>query len=304
MTSSSSTTPFQIPVRRDIAFDFSGTPAHHFVRNRLASQLWNALSLVAPQTEAFLIRAMKRANEKVSDPALRQQIHAFLAQEALHTRQHNALNARLAELGYDVERAGTVAENVLRELSDRTSLQRALALVIAGEYAIYAISRTVLEEPAVLMGTTSEVRRLMEWHALEEMEHQSVACDVYRHLFGEGLRHRLLHIGALVKACRVLIKAIRKIQGVLMEDEPDPTREELRAHAFYMLVSPGLIWRVLAKLPRFFTLGFRHWVDPLDRQLIVRGIERVYAEELKRPRSACSVGRLGHSADSVSRLRT
>lgn len=279
MTSSSSTTPFQIPVRRDIEFDFSGTPANHFAGNPLVSQLWNALSLVTPYTEAFLIRAMKRAGGQVTNPVLRQQISAFLAQEALHTRHHSALNARLAELGYDVERAGTVAQRVLSELSDRSSLQGALAFVIAGEYAIYAISRTVLEEPAVLAGTAPEVRRLMEWHALEEMEHQSVACDVYRHLFGEGLRHRLLHMRALAKACRVLVMAIQQIKAVLAEGEPDPTREELRAQARYMLVSPGLVWRVLAKLPRFFALSFRHWADPIDRQLITRGIDRAYARE-------------------------
>ena len=277
MNEACSTTPFQIPVRRDIEFDFTATPAHHFTGNPLVSHLWNALSLVAPHTEAFLIRAMKRANERVNDPALRQQIAAFLAQEALHTRNHQRLNSRLGELGYDVECASDVAESVLRELNDRSSLRGALALVIAGEYAIYAISRSVLEDPDVLAQTTPEVRRLMEWHALEEMEHQSVACDVYRHLYGSGFRHRLMHMAALIKASRVLARAIRRIEDVLMEEEPAPTREKRRARTRYMLSSPGLARRVLAKLPRFFAPGFRHWADPRDRQLIARGVERVYA---------------------------
>ena len=277
MTETSSTTPFQIPIRRDIEFDFSTTPAHHFAGDPLVSHFWNALSLVAPQTEAFLIRAMKRANEHVTDTALREQIAAFLAQEALHTRHHQKLNARLGELGYDVERASDVAEEVLRELSDRSSLRGALALVIAGEYAIYAISRTALENPDILDRTTPEVRRLLEWHALEEMEHQSVACDVYRHLYGGGLRHRVLHMAALVKACRVLARAIQRIEDVLLEAEPTPTREMRRARIRYMLSSPGLAWQVLAKLPRFFAPGFRHWADPRDEQLIARGVERIYA---------------------------
>jgi predicted metal-dependent hydrolase len=75
-------------------------------------------------------------------------------------------------------------------------VRSALALVIAGEYAIYVLARTVLEDPAVLAPTTPEVRRLFEWHALEEMEHQSVACDVYHHLYGEGARHRFIHMRA------------------------------------------------------------------------------------------------------------
>ena len=277
MKEASSTTPFRIPIRRDIEFDFSATPAHHFAGDPLVSHFWNALSLMAPHTEAFLIRAMKRANEHVTDAVLREQVAAFLAQEALHTRHHQKLNARLGELGYDVEGAGKVAEGVLRELSDRGSLRGALALVIAGEYVIYALSRSGLESADVLRRTTPEVRRLFEWHALEEMEHQSVACDVYRHLYGGGPRQRLAHMAALIKACRVLARAIRRIERALLKAEPAPTQEMQRARTRYMLASPGLAWRVLGKLPRFFAPGFRHWADRRDQQLIAHGVERVYA---------------------------
>lgn len=61
MNKGPSTTPFEIPVRRDVAFDFATTPAHHFAGNPHTSHFWNAISIVTPQTEAFLIRAMKRA---------------------------------------------------------------------------------------------------------------------------------------------------------------------------------------------------------------------------------------------------
>jgi predicted metal-dependent hydrolase len=276
MTAAASTTPFEIPVRRDLAFDFHSTPAHHCAANPLTRHLWNALSLLAPHTEAFLIRAMKQARESVSDPVLRAQVDAFVAQEALHTRHHVQLNTRLGELGYDIDSAGSAVASALRALTDKTDSRSALALVIAGEYVIYAISRAVLEGPTLLEGAAPEVRRLLEWHALEEMEHQSVACDVYRHLYGEGPKHRLLHIRALLKACRVLALALRSAETHLHPSEPQPDAADRRAHTLYMFWSPGLVWKVLGKLPRFLAPAFEHWQDPLDRALIDAAEARVY----------------------------
>jgi predicted metal-dependent hydrolase len=277
MNVNASTTPFPIRVRRDIAFDFRATPAHHFPGDPMTSHLWNALSILTPYTEAFLIRAMKRARPELTDPILIEQVNAFLAQEGLHTRQHNLLNSRLAELGYDVEHAERAAEDTLRELTDRQSLEGALALVIAGEYLIYALARTVLEEPRVLASTAPEIRRLMQWHAVEEIEHQSVACDVYRHLYGASVRHRTRHMLALFKACHILLAAVRRIETILLQGEPEPTPAQRRAHRSYLFGRSGLAWRVTLKLPRFFAPGFRHWSSPRDRTLITHGLDRVYS---------------------------
>lgn len=273
-----STTPFPIRVRREVAFDFGETPAHPFAGNPLTSHLWNALSIVTPHTEGFLIRAMKRARDQVRDATLREQVDAFLAQEGLHTRQHKLLNARIAELGYDVERASATAERVLRELTDRSGVDAALSLVIAGEYLIYVLSRAVLDDPRLLAPTSPAVRRLMQWHAVEEMEHQSVAADVYRHLYGAGFRHRLRHMRALVKASRVLLTAVHRIEEILLEGDAVPTSSaQRRAYRRYLFRTPGLVWRVLAKVPRFFAPGFRHWSDARDRELIAHGLDGVHA---------------------------
>ncbi len=275
MTTAAAKTPFRIPVRHGLEFSFDDTPALHCGGNPYTSHLWNALSILAPKTEGFLIRAMKKARPKVTDPALRAQVESFLVQEALHSRHHASLNARLASLGYDVERAAALAEERLRTLTDEDDVRGALTFVIVGEYAIYAIAKTVLESPAVLAGMVPEVRRLMEWHCLEEMEHQSVASEVYEHLYGTGLRDRLRHARALAKACRVLVSAMGGIQEVLLEPERPIMAGRRLEHWRYLYVSPGLLWRVAAKLPRFLGPGFSHWSDPADVGLIARGLERI-----------------------------
>lgn len=275
MTTGASKTPFAIPVRHELDFRFDDTPALHFAGNPYTSHLWNALSILAPRTEGFLIRAMKKARADISDQHLRSQVDAFLVQEALHSRHHGTLNARLASLGYDVDRASQIAERELRALADASSVRGALTFVIVGEYAIYAVAKAVLEDPAVLARTTPEVRRLMEWHCVEEMEHQSVACEVYDHLFGLGTADRFTHARALVKACRVLARILSRMQRVLLENEgPIPLAARLD-HLQYMYASPGLLRRIVARLPRFFTPGFRHWSDAADLLLIERGLSRI-----------------------------
>lgn len=275
MTTSVSKTPFEIPVRHDLDFRFEDTPGLHFAGNPYTSHLWNALSILAPRTEGFLIRAMKKARAEVTDPALRAQVDAFLKQEALHSRHHSTLNARLASLGYDVERASRAAEKGLRALADASSVRGALSFVIVGEYAIYATAKAVLENPAMLAGTTPEVRRLMEWHCVEEMEHQSVACEVYEHLFGLGTADRLAHARALLKACRVLAAILSEMQGVLLESEPSTPATARLEHLGYLYVSPGLLRNIAMKIPRFFAPGFQHWSDAADRRLIEQGLARI-----------------------------
>jgi hypothetical protein len=76
----------------------------------------------------------------------------------------------------------------------------------------------------------------------------------------------------------VLVDAIRGIEAILMESEPESDPAHRRAHSAYLLSSPGLLWRVLAKLPRFFVPGFRHWSNQGDTQLISDAVDRVYDE--------------------------
>jgi hypothetical protein len=54
-----------------------------------------------------------------------------------------------------------------------------------------------------------------------------------------------------------------------------------------MLRTPGLLWKVVARLPGSFAPGFKHWADPHDRTLIERAEERVYARTADVSAEAC-----------------
>ena len=267
------TTPIKLAPRK-LAFDFSDVPALHHRDNAYLSHFWNALSIMAPTTERLAIRVLRNARKKVSDPQLVDDIDAFLAQEGLHTREHRRFNRRLAELGYDPSEAVAAADRTADAYLDQADEPSAIALVIAGEHIIYALCRVLLTEDA-LEGMHPEVRRLFEWHALEEMEHQSVAHDVYVHLYGDGPVHRLRRARALRDGFRILSGMSRDISKALLGGQPRPSRAELRDFLRFMTLSPGYGLRVLALSFKFLLPSYAPWRNPHDIPMIHATLDRL-----------------------------
>lgn len=178
-------TPFELTVRKDTRFDFSGLEdVLHTDGNLYISHFFNSLSLVTPVTEGVLIRAIREAQPLLPGSGLEADAAAFIGQEAIHSREHRALNRRLAELGFDTSPVVDEVETEIRQLEETMTLQERLALVVAGEHAIYALARALLASNYGNSEQNSVVKALFVWHALEEMEHQSVCDDIYRQLLG------------------------------------------------------------------------------------------------------------------------
>jgi len=263
-----STSPIEIPVRRNISFDFSRTPAIHHAGNPYISHFWNALSILGPSVERPVIRALHRALGDVRDARLRRDVEAFLAQEGLHTRHHRRFNNHLATLGYDLSRVVARVDAALDAYLGSLNLKIMLAVTIAGEHLIYELARPLVHDPRVVAEMEPEVRRLFVWHALEEMEHQSVAGDVYRHLFGGSVpwneRAWAIHVAA-----RLLLWTGGEIYSALLVREPERSRADRVAAWRFMLVSPGYGRRVGTRLPRFLLPSFKHWETHADDLVLI-----------------------------------
>ncbi len=149
------------------------------------------LSLLLPYLEPYLIRTMKEAKAKISDPELLEEVKRFSAQEGQHFREHRRFNAairtdefpKLAALEENLERE-------YREFSRSRSLRFNLAYAEGFEAMTTATALFLLEEYGSRQ-LAPEVERLMLWHAIEELEHRTVAFDVYDRLYG-GYAYRLL----------------------------------------------------------------------------------------------------------------
>jgi predicted metal-dependent hydrolase len=269
------TTPFPLSARPQVTFHFSNSPAVHHRGNAYLSHFWNALSIMAPSTERAAMRVLRNARKGIEDLRLRADIDAFLKQEGLHTREHRRFNTRLADLGYEAKAAVDRADRNLDAYLDRVDAPTGLALVIAGEHLIYALSRDLIGDPRVLEGMDPEVKRLFLWHALEEVEHQSVAHDVYVYLYGDGPSHRLRRAKALKDATLILGDTVRDILTDLMAVEPRPQPRQRPELARFMLLSPGYGRRALAHTLRFLVPGFNPWENSGDLLLVEETRQRL-----------------------------
>jgi predicted metal-dependent hydrolase len=150
-----------------------------------SSHLMNAFSLLFPPGERFFMEAVRAFRAQVSDPVLQAQIRGFLGQEALHSREHKVFNTWLTKQGIDadgIERA--VAADIEARRAQRTPIDD-LAVTCALEHFTAIMAEGWLKEPTMRAAVSEPLRAIWTWHALEELDHKSVAFDVYRAVDGD-----------------------------------------------------------------------------------------------------------------------
>jgi predicted metal-dependent hydrolase len=177
----------KVPTRR-ISFDESlQTLPKHFGKDGdlISSHLMAVMSSLFPEGEDFFVRSVRHYRDRITDPELKRQVAGFIGQEAIHGREHRALNDRLAELGYpthEIDRGVKVALALRWKYLPKKS---SLAITAALEHFTATLAELALsDEEARAQFGNPEVRNLLLWHALEESEHKAVAFDVYRAVGG------------------------------------------------------------------------------------------------------------------------
>ena len=192
MTAQTTKPERKVPTRR-ISFEASlqDLPKHFAADGDLIlSHVAASLSAVFPDGEDFFVRSVRHYRDQITDPELKRQVAGFIGQEAMHGREHRALNNRLDQLGYPTKPVERLTKWGL-ETRERIAPAKAnLAMTAALEHFTATLAELVLssEETRALFGD-NEVRNLFLWHALEESEHKAVAFDVYKAVGGgERLR--------------------------------------------------------------------------------------------------------------------
>ncbi len=154
----------------------------HYAPSPLLSHLLTALSTTFPDGERFFVETVRNVRDQVSDPTLQADISAFIGQESMHAQSHAAFNDQLLNDEYNISRfqADMTAEFIrLRGLSHR----RQLAATVALEHFTAMIAGYMLRHPYLIERLSPNMRQLWLWHAIEEIEHKSVAFNVYQTVF-------------------------------------------------------------------------------------------------------------------------
>lgn len=249
-----------ISVRR-IGFSYpEGSMSHLYADGDLImSHLLAVLSSLFPEGERFFIESVKHYMNDIEDPKLKKDIKGFIGQEVTHGREHDVLNERLKEMGYPTDRGDRFATWILFDLEKKrwmpsTSPKFKLAVTAALEHYTASLAEMILTEPEAqrLMGD-SEVRNILNWHALEENEHKAVAFNVFRAVGGtEKTRIRTMR---LVNLLFVAI-LIGLVTASMLKDKAarNPVRVIKSLHTLWK--SPLISWKMVKRVLAYDRVGF------------------------------------------------
>jgi uncharacterized protein len=158
---------------------FDGVRRHWFAGSRAATHVANGVNLLFPAGERFFIRSVRHHLDHVP-PDLAAQVRGFFGQEGRHAQAHEHLFDTLRTQGFDIdsllERYERIAYDYIEQAAPR-SLR--LAVTVALEHFTAILAEDALTAD-VLVHADPEIRRLLEWHAVEELEHKAVAFDVLK----------------------------------------------------------------------------------------------------------------------------
>lgn len=227
----------------------------------------SALSLLFPLGEQFFIDAVRWAREEAgplsADEELK--VRAFIGQEGWHRQAHHSMNQFLARAGVPTAALEAPVAQRIRFIKERVPPLRWLAATVCLEHFTAIMAHDLLARKADLEMLHPHFRRLWTWHALEELEHKSVAFDLYRRV-GGGYRMRVVTMGLVT--FNFTRDVVRNLRG-LMRCEPQPRWRAWAEGARFVFAYGGLFWRLLPDYLRFFGPGF-HPSQIDDRALCSR----------------------------------
>jgi uncharacterized protein len=146
------------------------------------------LSLLLPYLEPYLIRTMRAAKPRVSDPAIAKALDGFNAQEGQHYRQHARFNEVFRSRFEGLKAFEDAVAADYERFSTTKSLRWNLAFAAGFEALTSAMAISTIEF-VDMSGWHPAARDLYLWHLVEELEHRTVAFDVYEHV-GSGYLYR------------------------------------------------------------------------------------------------------------------
>ncbi|WP_030961686.1 metal-dependent hydrolase [Streptomyces sp. NRRL S-378] len=185
---------------RNVSFGWEDTPLHWLPGEPFAGHMINVLHLLLPAGERWFVHVYKQALPYIEDERLREDVVGFIGQEAMHAAAHDDVLPQLKRLGLDPTPYTAQVDWLFEKLlGDRTLppgrarrwwLMERVAMIAAIEHYTAFLGDWVLNADALdRRGADPTMLDLLRWHGAEEVEHRSVAFDLFMHVDG-GYRRR------------------------------------------------------------------------------------------------------------------
>jgi predicted metal-dependent hydrolase len=235
-------------------------------QNAFLTAVFNGMSITFPAGEKFFIDSVRHYAGEVTDPVLKGHIKGFCGQEGFHRREHQRYNEALCDArGYDLNKLeGKLTARLVWAQKNLSPLQN-LAITVAIEHFTAVLAELLLRPDSVMNNADPAMRDLWRWHAAEEMEHKSVAFDVYRAVGGS----EALRVSVMKRASFFIgFELMRAVFYILRKDNQLFNFSLWRKGLAGLFGKHGAFKGGWAPYREFYAQGFHPWQQD-TRQLLV-----------------------------------
>lgn len=267
---------------RAVDFNFDQSSIHWIPNDPFSSHTYNAINLLLPAGEFWFCRVFNKALPLIQDETLKIDVKAFIKQEATHARAHIVGQKFMQAHDYDLKKGLNTAEAIFGQLlSDRPFglalfnnkliesywLITRVGIIAAIEHFTGVIGQWTLDHSSSWDKNNAdpEMSDLFRWHLAEEVEHRSVAFDLFHHLlqnkFGFYISRQVL-MAAVFPIFMYLMVDIGR--SLARQDSLEDMQKLAKSNVFKMLWELQRTGRRTGNVPTFTFLAKSvvRWLSP------------------------------------------
>ncbi|MFF1690852.1 MULTISPECIES: metal-dependent hydrolase [unclassified Streptomyces] len=251
---------------RRVSFSWDRTPLHWIPDDPFTTHTINVLHLLLPAGERWFVHVYKQVLPYIRDDRLREDVIGFIGQEAMHSQAHDEVLPHLKEQGLDPTPYTAQVDWFFEKLlGDRTLppgrarewwLMERVALIAAIEHYTAFLGDWVLNADELdRKGADPTMLDLLRWHGAEEVEHRSVAFEVFEHVDG-GYRRR---VRTWALAFSALMFLWQRGTRFFMENDPTVLDGKASFKEFYQGGKRGVLpstGAMVKSIPRYLSRSY------------------------------------------------
>jgi predicted metal-dependent hydrolase len=234
----------------------------------------DAFSGFLPVGERFFIKTVRQYQDQIKDPKLQEDVKKFIFQEARHSSQHKKLNEHIKKRNPNIRFIDKFTNLMLFTIANKIYSKRyQLAITCAIEHLTAEFGKIILQEP-LPKNLDNTYGLVWYWHAIEEVEHKSVAFDVYQtvtpvHFWGYLLRILTMFFTTtlfflpliLISASKKLISLFTYIKERILLKKPLITEKKAKLKSGRMLdfFKTNIDLTFLKGYFRYYQYNFHPW---------------------------------------------
>jgi len=240
----------------------------------------NGIHLLLPAGELWFCRVYNKALPLVTDPVLREEMQGFIRQEGMHARVHKEAQKYLIRHGVETETYLTKVDALFSKILgekplglpglsgpriDKHWLIIRVGIIAAIEHFTGVLGQWAMDNKSWDAGDPV-MADIFRWHLAEEVEHRTVAFDVYEHLCKNEPAFYLTRQALMAVVFPLFIHFLLDgYRHMARQDRSDAHSRRLARKPFWTLLREvERVGKLTQNIPQFsfLVLAAQRWLSP------------------------------------------